>query len=290
MASDRAFEMLRDDGTDPVRWAFYAGVHLLGAGRASLLLSDGAELAVAASVGLEPEVAPTVRIPIGHGLAGIAAERNVTLFGAAEDARFICVPIEGPHGVLGVLNLTHREGVADFDDADVTRARELAHHLGYLLGHQASGERDLPTGLPGQHAFHDALDRELARSNRTASPFALLVLDVPRPANMRAEGREEVHESLMHRLADLLRRTTRPYDIVSRYDEDRFALLFPHINGESRTVARRVTDRAREFLKSVEVGAPMRVGLVHCPTDGVNTHQLLERVHEQLRAGDGTAS
>src|SRR5579884_546797 len=288
MASDRAFELLRDDATDPVRWAFFAGVHLLGAQRASLLLSDGAELTVAAAIGLDPDVSPTVRIPIGQGIAGIAAERNVTLFGAAEDARFICVPIEGPHGVLGVVNLTQRNG-ADFDDLDVTRARELARHLAYLLSQQETGARDAATGLPGQLGFHEALDRELARSNRTGSPFVLLVLDMPGLAALRAEGREDVHEATMHRLADLLRRVTRPYDVVSRYDEERFALLFPHVDGDGRLVARRVTERTEEFLKTVEVGTPMRVGLVHCPTDGVNTHQLLERIHEQLRGGGGEA-
>src|SRR5579859_4291193 len=63
----------------PIRSAFETAVQLLEAGRASLLLRDPNEavLVVVASVGIDEDVLPAIRVPIGQQIAGLVADRGI---------------------------------------------------------------------------------------------------------------------------------------------------------------------------------------------------------------------
>lgn len=122
-----------------------------GADRGSLLLIDPDEgtLRVRVSEGIPPEIVPSIRIPVGEGIAGkvakegrplrISGPANPTLTGAAtirEDvAAALCVPLRAAAGaggdrdrgeVIGVLNVHHRSDPDAFSDADLGFLARLA--------------------------------------------------------------------------------------------------------------------------------------------------------------------
>lgn len=112
-----------------------------GADRGSLMLLDPGtqELTVRVAVGIEPELWPKIRVPLGQGIAGrVAADaRPVRLRGKADRQAFrivrerldvesaLSVPLVHEGKVLGVLNLHHTTRADAFSDADLAFAEQL---------------------------------------------------------------------------------------------------------------------------------------------------------------------
>ncbi len=117
-------------------------VAVTGAEGGSLMLLDHAarELRVRVAAGVEPELWPKIRVPIGHGIAGrVAAEgRPLRLRGKADRQAFqivrerldvesaLSVPLISEGRVLGVLNLHHSTRADAFSDESLEFAEQLA--------------------------------------------------------------------------------------------------------------------------------------------------------------------
>jgi diguanylate cyclase (GGDEF)-like protein len=113
-----------------------------GAEGGSLMLLDpeARELRVRVAVGVEPELWPKIRVPLGEGIAGrVAADaRPLRLRGKADAQAFrivrerldvesaLSVPLVHEGRVLGVLNLHHPTRPDAFTDADLEFAEQLA--------------------------------------------------------------------------------------------------------------------------------------------------------------------
>lgn len=109
-------------------------------GGSLMLLEEGRELAVRVAVGVEPELWPKIRVPLGEGIAGrVAAEgRSLRLRGKADRQRFrivrerldvesaLSVPLVHGGRVLGVLNLHHGTRPDAFSEDDLAFIEELA--------------------------------------------------------------------------------------------------------------------------------------------------------------------
>ncbi|MBW2715399.1 MAG: GAF domain-containing protein [Deltaproteobacteria bacterium] len=118
-------------------------VSVTGAEGGSLMLldHDARELRVRVAAGVEPELWPKIRVPLGHGIAGrVAADgRSLRLRGKADRQAFqivrerldvesaISVPLIFEGRVLGVLNLHHSTQTDAFSDESLEFAEQLAH-------------------------------------------------------------------------------------------------------------------------------------------------------------------
>lgn len=114
-----------------------------GAEGGSLMLLDeqSRELQVRVAIGVEPELWPKIRVPLGEGIAGRAAAdgRPLRLRGKADRRTFrivrerldvesaLCVPLVSGGRVLGVLNLHHSTQPDAFSEADLQFMEQLAH-------------------------------------------------------------------------------------------------------------------------------------------------------------------
>jgi GAF domain-containing protein len=132
-------------------------------GGSLMLLDDGArELRVRVATGVEPELWPKIRVPLGHGIAGrVAADgRSLRLRGKADRQAFqivrerldvesaISVPLIFEGRVLGVLNLHHSTRADAFSDESLEFAEQLAH---------------LDAQIIAQSQEHEALRSQAAR-------------------------------------------------------------------------------------------------------------------------------
>jgi len=129
-----------------------------GADRGSLMLLDAErqELTVRVAVGIEPELWPKIRVPLGQGIAGrVAADaRPMRLRGKADRQAFrivrerldvesaLCVPLVHEGQVLGVLNLHHGSRADAFSDADLAFAEQLGRLDAQIL-HRAQEHAQL---------------------------------------------------------------------------------------------------------------------------------------------------
>ncbi len=117
----------------------------IDANGASIMLVDGAELYLTASVGL-PKAMLGHRQRIGEGIAGYVAQSGqaVRLSGAVSDDRFtgidpsagdaLSIPLRVADRVIGVLNVKRSAGGDAFDDLEQTLVTDLAEELARAVG------------------------------------------------------------------------------------------------------------------------------------------------------------
>ncbi|MCA9511886.1 MAG: GAF domain-containing protein [Myxococcota bacterium] len=118
-------------------------IGVTGADGGSLMLLDetARELRIRVAVGVERELWPKIRVPLGEGIAGRAAAtaRPLRIAGRADHADFhivrerldvesaLCVPLVHEGRVLGVLNLHHSVRTGQFGEDDLAFVEQLAH-------------------------------------------------------------------------------------------------------------------------------------------------------------------
>jgi len=145
-------------------------VSVTGADGGSLMMLDheARELRVRVAVGVEPELWPKIRVPLGHGIAGrVAADgRSLRLRGKADRQVFqivrerfdvesaISVPLIFEGRVLGVLNLHHSTQADAFSDESLEFAEQLA-----LLDAQIIARSQEHEALRSQAARYTAVRR-----------------------------------------------------------------------------------------------------------------------------------
>ncbi len=117
----------------------------IDANGASIMLIDGAELHLRASVGL-PQTMLGHRQRVGEGIAGYVAQSGepVELSGAVRDARFsgtdpdagsaLSIPLRVGDRVIGVLNVKRAVGMDAFDDLERSLVTDLADELAHAMG------------------------------------------------------------------------------------------------------------------------------------------------------------
>jgi diguanylate cyclase (GGDEF)-like protein len=140
---------------------------------------------------------------------------------------------------------------------------------------------DALTGLVNHRRLLDVLRLEMARSRRNGRPFAVLVID--------ANGLKQINDRLGHqagnralcRIADVLRRSTRETDVVSRFGGDEFAVVLPESGDEGGRV---VLERVSHAL-ALDTATPMLTvsgGAAEFPRDGDSPTLLLRAADRKL--------
>ena len=121
----------------------------IDANGASIMLVDGAELHLRASVGL-PQAMLGHRQRIGEGIAGYVAQSGevMELSGAVRDARFegtdpdagsaLVIPLRVADRVIGVLSVKRAASGAAFDELERTLVSDLAEELAHAVGLDAA--------------------------------------------------------------------------------------------------------------------------------------------------------
>lgn len=139
------------------------------------------------------------------------------------------------------------------------------------------------TGLANYRRFLDVLESEMERSNRSARPFAVLLLDL--------DGLKKINDTYGHlvgnralcRMADILRIQCRAIDTAARYAGDEFALILPETE---EVEARRVANRIRNVMASDTETPPLSVsiGISIFLGNGERIDRLLSEADQQLYA------
>jgi len=126
----------------------------------SLMLIDktGNFLTIKTSIGLDKEIADTVRLPIGESIAGYVAKLGEALIvpDVEKDERFkrmnkerytssslLCVPLKVSNQVLGVINMANKKGGGGFDEHDLKLLTTFASQAAIIIDDTRQVEKNI---------------------------------------------------------------------------------------------------------------------------------------------------
>ncbi len=162
-------------------------------------------------------------------------ERRLAGMGPAQlTLRFACRCCRKGGGYLGVVwNLTWDEEEALF----YASAHETAVHLCAEEAHLPDVFVDGLTGLPNRSLFLDRLEHTLHRAERRQDTrFAVLHCGIDRFKVINHSLGHRMGDLLLMSVANLIRNTIRPTDMVARLAGDEFGILLEDIRDVSSTL------------------------------------------------------
>lgn len=127
--------------------------------------------------------------------------------------------------VTGYLGLSYDITDRKTQQAQIATQRDELRAANEQLHNLAT--TDPLTGTLNRRAFNDTLERELQLSARTGQPFSLILLDVDRFKQFNDSFGHLAGDEVLIRVANILRDTCRPVDIVARYGGEEFAIILP---------------------------------------------------------------
>jgi len=142
------------------------------------------------------------------------------------------------------------------------------------------------TGLYNHRRFQERLSEELARSERSPSPLALLLIDLDHFKQVNDSYGHPVGDLVLRGVARLLKESIRKVDLAARYGGEEFVVLL--VDTELRG-AHRLAERIREAAARLvfraegrEFGISLSLGLAAYPQDARRKEDLIERADQAL--------
>jgi diguanylate cyclase (GGDEF)-like protein len=145
-------------------------------------------------------------------------------------------------------------------------------------------ESDALTGLGNYRRLLAVLRAEIARSDRSKRPFAILVVDVDGLKRINDEAGYRTGSRALVRVAGAIRHSCRITDAAARFGGDEFAIVLTETD---RTGAERLLRRINENLAAGDEKPAVVVqgGIAAYPDDGGTPGKLLRVAAELLKPG-----
>lgn len=133
---------------------------------------------------------------------------------------------------------------------------------------------DPRTVLESRRELLDSLDMEIKRARRSQGTVAFLRIQIDGENKISGESGHDAAEIPLRRLAQVLQASCRELDIVLRYDEDEFAVVFPDAGPETIChVTRRIRQRSAGDRKLPPIS--LSFGAAMYPKEGESLNTLL---------------
>ncbi|MBL8399042.1 MAG: EAL domain-containing protein [Candidatus Accumulibacter sp.] len=145
---------------------------------------------------------------------------------------------------------------------------------------------DMLTGLPNRNMFHDRLDQEIRKADRSTHQLALLLIDL--------DNFKEVNEALGHNMGDRLlveaaariNNSVRDTDTVARFGGDEFNVLLSNlhdVDGVERVATSILDHLSQPFdLAGEMVHLSASIGVAFYPSDASTLDDLLKNADQAM--------
>ena len=116
-------------------------------------------------------------------------------------------------------------GASEYMKAVEADRERLRLELSNALKHSMADEL---TGLPKREVFVRQLEAEIGRVKRYGFSLALAVIDIDKLESVNGRYGRDAGDAVLRCYASQILSKFRTYDLISRYDGDSFAVLFPN--------------------------------------------------------------
>ena len=217
---------------------------------------------------------------------------------ATKGGGFLAMPLRAQKRVCGALFLT-REGEG-FTARELRLLRIYCNQAAVAIENAIVYERvenlaatDGLTGLFNRRYLEGALERELARADRSSSSLALLLLDIDHFKSFNDTYGHAMGDLVLKNVATTLQRCLRQADVLARFGGEEFVVLLPQVGERG---AMESAERIRAALESsgIHPGGPRKrvtvsIGLATFPDHADSSESLLRAADEALyRAKDAS--
>jgi diguanylate cyclase (GGDEF)-like protein len=231
---------------------------------------------VALTGGLDSPFTFTFPLIVGAG-ALLVAPRIALILAMAATATYLATglavtpnPAPGPL-VQMLVNLTGLYLLAYIGTSvgrEQRRARDAAIRLSTI---------DSLTGLYNRTFFFSALEREIARGDRSGRAFCLVMLDLDDLKTVNDRYGHIAGDQVLRSVSDVVRNGVRKIDVAARYGGDEFVALLPETDPTggwvlAEKIRLTVADQA---APGIEPAPTVSVGVVSYPADGRSADALL---------------
>lgn len=158
------------------------------------------------------------------------------------------------------------------------------------LRHNAA--TDPLTGLNNRRIFDEYLNREINRSTRYGSSFALVSIDLRKFKGVNDTYGHAAGDEILRSVARASLETIRGSDISCRTGGDEFAILLPQTErGNAQVLAERIARRFEEYARSIAPNTAVAIdyGIAIFPEDGHNAATLFASADKTLYASKHAA-
>lgn len=290
---------------------------LLTAEQGTLMLIDQVTeaLLVEAKKGTGDSIPERLAIPKGQGIAGRVAVLGepVLVKNLEEDPRFkqksrrhyrtpsfVSVPLKIEDRIIGVLNLSDKATGEVFDDEDLKLIQAFATHAAIVLDWTSLYNQteelkrlsitDPLTGLLNRRYLQDRLEEELARSKRHDRVLCLLMMDLDGFKYYNDTYGHLLGDRILKSTAEVIMKSVRTMDVVSRYGGDEFVIIFPETElAVATSIAHRLGDdiskkvlAAESSVRESDRTITASIGIVTYPRDGTTTTKLLDNADKAM--------
>jgi diguanylate cyclase (GGDEF)-like protein len=204
----------------------------------------------------------------------------------------VALPVGGPGleptavatvaiNIAALLLLTY---VAVVIAREQRRSREAAIRLSTI---------DALTGLFNRSFLAAAVEREIARSDRSGRGFCLLMMDLDGLKSVNDRHGHHIGDHMLRSVAQEIRGGVRRIDTPARYGGDEFAVLCPETDPDgASTLAEKIRSGVADLAVEVPgelIRPSVSVGVVSFPGDGETADQLFisadDAMYASKRAG-----
>ena len=195
----------------------------------------------------------------------------------------LCVPLTVGGEVIGSVLLNH---AAAYTEAEQQRIRDSVGQAAPVLANlrnlavaEIRAATDGLTGLPNKRAVTDAMKRLFAQASTTASPLALLLIDLDHFKQINDQWGHPVGDQVLASMGAVLRSVLRVRDFAGRNGGEEFAVLLPDTGiPAALEIAERIRAAITEIsLPGTDVSVAASLGVVGFP-DHATTLDRLERL------------
>lgn len=282
---------------------------LVEASCGSLMFIDenGEHLKIEAALGMNMQLAKSMVVQVGNGIAGKVAAGGLPLLvnDIEKDKRigipnrprfktksFVSIPIKLREETIGVLNLSDKKNQGIFTEADLNLLITFAGHASIMIERSLSIERagfleqlsitDPLTGLYNRRFLKRRMEEELARSIRQNLSLTVMMIDLDNFKIYNDLCGHLAGDRALKKMARILSDAARQMDVVTRYGGEEFCIILP---GTSKKESIFVAERMRREIEAEEFpheeNLPMgrltaSVGVASYPEDGSTEAVLLK--------------